>query len=214
MGPENPDLKPYQGSLYSFDWPDNFTPHKHLSPVSVSNGIAWNNDNDLMYYIDSPTRVVKVFDFDIISGKISKFSLLLPFITNTFANGNTYYYYYYYLGNPRTLFSLDKNNIEGFPDGMTIDKNDNLWVAVFRGSCVLHVNGKTGELLNRINFPVTQITSCTFGGDDLEDLYVTSSRVNINDGDLEKQPLAGSLFKVTGLGVSGQIKSNTIVYKF
>ena len=89
MGPENPDLKPYQGSLYSFDWPDNFTPRKHLSPVSVSNGIAWNNDNDLMYYIDSPTRVVKVFDFDIISGKISKFSLLLPFITNTFANGNT-----------------------------------------------------------------------------------------------------------------------------
>lgn len=72
MGPENPDLILYQGSLYSFDWPDKFQSHKQLSPVSVSNGLAWNDKNDLMYYIDSPTRFVTVFDYDITNGSISK----------------------------------------------------------------------------------------------------------------------------------------------
>lgn len=91
---------------------------------------------------------------------------------------------------------------------MTIDENGNLWVAVFGGSSVLHIDGKEGKLLNKIHFPATQITSCAFGGKDLEDMYVTSAKINLSDDELAKQPLAGALFKVTGLGVRGQVKKN------
>lgn len=73
MGPEKPDIVPEQGSLYSFDWPDRFVPQKRLAPVSISNGLAWSDKDDLMYFIDSPLREIHVFDFDVVSGDISKY---------------------------------------------------------------------------------------------------------------------------------------------
>lgn len=72
MGPENPDILLDQGSLYSFEPFNKFEPVKQLSPVSISNGLAWNKNDTLMYYIDSPTRNVDVFDFDILKGTIGK----------------------------------------------------------------------------------------------------------------------------------------------
>ncbi|KAL0274305.1 UNVERIFIED_CONTAM: hypothetical protein PYX00_006758 [Menopon gallinae] len=183
MGPENPDILPDQGSLYSFEPFNNFRPVKQLSPVSISNGLAWNKNDTLMYYIDSPTRNVDVFDFDILKGTI---------------------------GNRRTLFSFAENNVTGVPDGMTIDERDNLWVAVYAGKSVLNIDSNSGVLIQSIPFPVTKITSCVFGGANLDTLYVTSSRVGLSGDQLKEEPQAGSVFEVKGLGVKGQAKSNKI----
>lgn len=97
---------------------------------------------------------------------------------------------------------------------MTIDRNGDLWVAVYKGSCILHIDTKEGKLLDKIDFPVQQVTSCAFGGEDLQDLYVTTSRVNMKEEDLKKEPLAGAVFRVTGLNSPGQIKSNNAVLQF
>lgn len=72
MGSENPKLELNQGALYSFEPYAQFKPEKHVAQVSVSNGLAWNHNDTVMYYIDSPTRNIDIFDFDIVEGKISK----------------------------------------------------------------------------------------------------------------------------------------------
>ncbi|KAK7862957.1 hypothetical protein R5R35_004911 [Gryllus longicercus] len=177
MGPEPVpgDVTPNQGSLYSVDTnSDNVV--THLSPVSVSNGLIWSHDDKFMYYIDSPTEHVDVFDYDIVTGDIS---------------------------NRRTVFDLTSNNITGVPDGMTIDANDNLWVAVFNGAKVLNVNPRTGELLRVVDIPADRVTDVVFGGSDLSTLYVTTSRYGLSDDEVAQQPLAGTVFEVTGLGVRG-----------
>lgn len=60
-------------------------------------------------------------------------------------------------GNCKPIFNLDDYDIPGVPDGMTIDTDGNLWVAVFDGGCLLHINPNTSELLNTIQFPVKQV---------------------------------------------------------
>lgn len=72
MGPEDPDLKLYQGSLFSFVTNEQFKPFKHVDRVSVSNGLGWSKNDTLMYYIDSPTRNIDVFDFDLQRGILSR----------------------------------------------------------------------------------------------------------------------------------------------
>ncbi|KAK6622932.1 hypothetical protein RUM43_008784 [Polyplax serrata] len=177
MGPEKPELLYNEGSLFSFEWTNNFSPVNHLSPVSISNGLAWNENNDKMYYIDSPTRKINVFDFNLSEGSIS---------------------------NQTDLFSLDSNNLPGVPDGMTIDDKGNLWVALYNGSSVINIDTNTGRLINKIKLPVTFPTSCVFGGDDFQDLYVTTSRKDLTEKEVSQEPLAGSLLRITGLEVRGQ----------
>lgn len=58
------------------------------------------------------------------------------------------------------VFNLDDHDIPGVPDGMTIDNDGNLWVAVFNGGCLLHINPITSELITTINFPAQQV--CNF----------------------------------------------------
>lgn len=61
------------------------------------------------------------------------------------------------LGNRKVVFNLDHHNIPGVPDGMTIDTDGNLWVAVFDGARILHINPNTSELLQTIKFPANQV---------------------------------------------------------
>lgn len=154
---------------------------KPLTPVSISNGLVFNRRETLMYYIDTPTRRVDVFDYNVAKGTIA---------------------------NRRTAFDFAENNVEGNPDGMAIDADDNLWVACFGGNQVIHVDPRSGQLLQRVPIPASQVTAVAlggptdrFGGDTL---YVTSMRKGLSKEQLLKEPNAGAVFAVTGLGVRAQ----------
>jgi sugar lactone lactonase YvrE len=82
---------------------------------------------------------------------------------------------------------------EGYPDGMTVDSENCLWLAHFAGSRITRYSPE-GEILSVISMPVPNITSCTFAGPDLDMLYITTARHLLNDEDISKYPLAGSLF--------------------
>nr|XP_022906695.1 regucalcin [Onthophagus taurus] len=174
MGPE-PEigkLEPEMGSLYTLIGKAEVK--KHLSKVSIANGLAWNTKLKKMYYIDSPKRTVDQYDYDIVKGTIT---------------------------NRKVIFDLDSHKIPGVPDGMTIDTDGNLWVAVFDGGCLLHINPNTSELIKKLTFPCKQITAAAFGGPNLDELYVTSARLTVK-GVEQKEP-AGAVFKVTGTGARG-----------
>jgi sugar lactone lactonase YvrE len=90
----------------------------------------------------------------------------------------------------------------GSPDGLTVDAEGCLWVALFGGSAV-HRYSPDGTLLAVVPLPVAQVTACTFGGPDLDRLYVTTSREGLDEADRAAQPLAGALFAVDVAGVRG-----------
>jgi len=147
---------------------------KKESDISISNGLAWSLDNKVLYYIDTPTLKVVGYDFDIENGNIT---------------------------NKRTIINVPKE--EGFPDGMTIDNEGMLWIAHWGGWQITRWNPKTGEKIAAIKLPVSNVTSCAFGGESLEDIYITSARKGLSSAELEKQPLAGSLFVIRKSGFIG-----------
>ncbi|MFG0305368.1 MAG: SMP-30/gluconolactonase/LRE family protein [Phycisphaerales bacterium JB040] len=161
-------------ALYRLD--HDHTLRAMVSPVTLSNGMAWSADASRMYYIDTPTRRVDVFDFDAEAPE--------PHTP---------------VRNRRTL--IEFGALEGSPDGMTIDRDDNLWVALWGGSRVVHVNGHTGERLGDVGLPASQVTSCCFGGSDLEVLFITTARAGLSDERLAAEPHAGGVFRlVPGVG--------------
>ena len=175
IGPEvNEVVVPNQASFYRIK--SDFKPKKELSSVTNSNGLAWNLQDDTLYYIDTPTLQVAAFDFEPINGTIS---------------------------NKRIVFDLKKNNVSGLPDGMTIDKSGNLWIALYDGGAVVNVNPHTGKVIRFVKLPVPKVTSCTFGGPLLDTLFVTTSSRGLSKEELKKQPHAGYVFAVKGLGVHG-----------
>lgn len=136
--------------------------------VTISNGLGFTADGRMMYYVDSRTRRVDVFDFT--GGHLSS---RRPFVT--IAEG------------------------AGSPDGLWVDEQDGVWVALFNGAAVNHYNS-AGRLQDVIELPVRQVTSCTLGGPNLDTLFITTSRENLAPDD---QPLAGSVFFVPDVGVRG-----------
>ena len=140
---------------------------QYLPSVTVSNGLAWSGDRKTMYYIDTMAQCVFAFDYDLDTGNI---------------------------GNQRAVVSVERT--DGFPDGMAIDSEDKLWVAHWGGSRVVRYDPDTGKALAKVAMPVTQPTSCAFGGEDLRDLYITSARAALRGETLEAQPQAGGLFRV------------------
>jgi D-xylonolactonase len=101
--------------------------------------------------------------------------------------------------NRRTFLQFGKG--DGFPDGMTVDSEGCLWIAFWDGWCVRRYSSD-GEWMETIKVPVQRPTSCTFGGRDLDRLYVTSASIGLDDKGREMQPNAGGLFMVTP-GVRG-----------
>jgi sugar lactone lactonase YvrE len=95
----------------------------------------------------------------------------------------------------RTIF-LSFSHEDGYPDGMTVDAEDCLWIAFWDGWCVRRF-APDGAPLARIPLPVQRPTSCAFGGPDLDLLFITSARFGLSDHELSAQPLAGSLFVVS-----------------
>lgn len=142
-------------------------------PVTISNGLAWTADASTMYYIDSPTRRVDAFDFKAETGEISQ---------------------------QRTAVALPEGI--GYPDGMTIDAEDKIWVALWAGWGVGRFDPTTGEMLAKVEVPVECVTSCCFGGPDMTDLYITTASRDLKEEDRPKQPDAGGIF-VARPGVKG-----------
>lgn len=135
--------------------------------VGISNGLAWNADETRLYYVDSTTQCVFAFDFDAGRGRIA---------------------------NRRVAVRVDE--AEGVPDGMTIDAEGKLWVAHFGGWKVSRFDPETGERLAEIPLPCAQVSSCCFGGSDLDELYITTASIGLSREEREQQPLAGCLFRV------------------
>tara|TARA_B100001250_G_scaffold269585_1_gene232665 strand:+ start:10513 stop:11403 length:891 start_codon:yes stop_codon:yes gene_type:complete len=104
------------------------------------------------------------------------------------------------------------SNEEGSPDGMTLDKNKNLWVAHFHGACISVFN-KKAKLIHRIKFPAKNITNCSFGGKNTNELYVSTAIKGMNKADLRKFRYSGSLFKIK-TNIKGLISKSFTTNKF
>src|SRR5690606_9364759 len=92
---------------------------------------------------------------------------------------------------------------DGYPDGMTIDSEGMLWIALWDGWKLVRYNPNTGEQMDEINLPFARVTSCTFGGDNLDQIYVTSATTGLTEEQLLAQPLAGSLLVLKDTGFRG-----------
>lgn len=148
-----------------------------LKDVSISNGICWSLDGDKMYYQDTPLRTVSQFDFNEKKGSISE---------------------------REEVIKVPKNM--GDPDGNTLDKTGMVWMANWGGACVSKWNPHTGQMLQKIDVPAYNVTSLAFGGENLEDLYITSASYYMPEDKESLYPDAGKLF-VCKPGVKG-IKAN------
>ena len=156
------DFSPRSAALYRVE-PD-WSYEQIARDVTQSNGIAWSPDGSRMYFIDSATQGVDVFDYDARTGSAR---------------------------NRRRLVTIDRTH--GIPDGMTADDEGNLWVACF-GDAAVRCFSPAGEQLDEILLPVTQVTSCAFGGRGLADLYVTTAAYRLSTGQLKSEPHAGATF--------------------
>lgn len=152
------------GFLYSFD---GTSITKLLSGITVSNGMTWSPNYKTFYYIDTPTRVVKAFDYDVETGK---------------------------LANPRAAVSIPP--AFGWPDGMTSDRQGNLWIAMWGGAQITKWDSNTGQLLEQIPVPAKNVSSCVFGGRGLNELYLTSARKGLDEATLTQYPLTGGVFRI------------------
>lgn len=143
-----------RGSVYRVA-PDR-TVTELLAPVSISNGVQWSADGAQVYYIDTPTRRVDVFDVDPRTGAWS---------------------------GRRPHIRIDDGH--GFPDGMAIDEAGGVWIAMWGGGTVNHYDAG-GRLVERIRVPgVTQVSACAFGGDDRNLLFITTSREDLTHSEPE-----------------------------
>lgn len=128
-----------------------------------SNGLDWTSDGKTMYYCDSREQKLEKFDFSAHEHNVS---------------------------NRRTICEIPLELGSG--DGLAIDSLGNIWLAVWGGSCVQHIEAKTGRILDTIKLPPVQVSSCCFAGDDLKDLIITTAAIRCNP---DEQPLAGRVFR-------------------
>ena len=128
-----------------------------------SNGPAFSADNKTFYHTKTMKGTVYAFDFNA-KGEIS---------------------------NKRPFVKLGEG--QGFPDGMTVDAENCLWVCQFGGGRVTRFSPE-GKVLQVVTMPVPNVTSCTFGGRDLDTLYITTARYFMSPEAIAQYPLAGSLF--------------------
>lgn len=136
-----------------------------FSGTTISNGLDWSPDGGTLYYVDSPLRSIDAFDFDLDAGTVA---------------------------NRRTLVRLEREF--GLPDGLCVDAEGWIWVACWRGGAIRRFapDGSPGVV---VELPVSQVTSCAFGGADLGDLYITSGRRHLSPTQLAAERHAGSLFR-------------------
>lgn len=123
---------------------------RQVTAVSMSNGLGWSRDGRRMYYVDSLTHRVDVLDHDPRAGRLS---------------------------GRRPLAHVPEDQL---PDGLCVDAEGGIWLAVWGGGCVLHLS-PDGKVVGRVDLPTPLVTSCAFGGRDLKTLYITTARENDDD---------------------------------
>lgn len=133
----------HPGSLYRLDTDGSIA--RVLEGIGISNGMGFTPDNQRMYFTDSPTHNIYIFDYDIDSGELS---------------------------NRRVFVNTEEN--DGIPDGMTVDSEGFVWSARWDGSSLVRYSPQ-GEQVNRIWFPARKVSSVIFGGEDYTDMYVTTA---------------------------------------
>lgn len=141
--------------------------------IGTSNGLAWSADGRTMYYIDSKTGRIDQCDYDPTTGT------------------------------PSNRRPLVESAPQGRPDGMCIDQDGNLWAGHWGGWAVRCYHGRSGECLAEIPIPCANVTSCCFGGPDLDTLYITTASKGLSEADRGAQPGAGRVFTARP-GVRGQ----------
>jgi sugar lactone lactonase YvrE len=139
--------------------------NKVVPGLGMSNGLGWSPDNKTMYLIDTPEKHVLKFDFSLSDGS---------------------------LANKQIALNLQK--AEGSPDGMCVDANGNLWIAFYGGKKVACYDPGTGKQLAEISVPAVNVTCCTFGGKELDTMFITTARQGLSEEDLKTYPDTGCLF--------------------
>jgi L-arabinonolactonase len=133
--------------------------------IGVGNGIGWSPDRRRMYFTDSARSTIWVYDFDPDTGDIAN----------------------------ERVFAAVSGPGEGLPDGLTVDVEGTIWGARWDGWKIVRY-APDGRILTEIPVPVQRPTSCVFGGENLDVLYITSARIGLDPGQLDSQPLAGDVF--------------------
>src|SRR5215471_15467341 len=137
-----------------------------LKGVTVSNGLCWSPDGTRMYYADSPTRRIDMLDYDPATGEASQ----------------------------RRVFA-DLSGVAGFPDGLTVDVDGCVWVAMWDGGALRRFT-PSGRQAGVLPVPVSRPTSCAFGGPDMGELYVTTASIGLSEAERAAEPLAGRLLRL------------------
>lgn len=146
-------------------------------PIALSNGLAFHLTKDILYHVDSATQSIWSYDVDMTRAELS---------------------------NRQKIFEFEI--LEGFPDGLTIDRDGVIWTAVFkskqvaqktkRNGYIAKIKPETKELLEKIELPLYHVTSCQFGGSEMKDLFITTASELLNEQELYEQPLSGNLLKI------------------
>ena len=160
------------GAFHRLD-PDG-TMHRMIDGILVSNGLCWSPDGTTMYTANSPTRIMRAWDYDPATGDIE---------------------------NERVFATFPEEDGRGTPDGAIVDAEGGVWVAEFRAGRVTRLT-PDGDVDRMIALPVSRVTCPMFGGPDLATLYVTTAKIMLSAEELAREPLAGALFALDA-GVAG-----------
>jgi sugar lactone lactonase YvrE len=145
----------------------NFTQTRLIGGMTISNGLAFSPDGRTMYHADTPTQIIRAYDYDADSGSPT---------------------------NPRELACFTRDGDR--PDGAAIDRDGCYWSAFYRGGKVVRI-APDGRVLAELPVPAMCPTMCAFGGRDLKTLYVTSARQMREPEELARLPQSGGLFAMT-----------------
>lgn len=140
----------------------------HVQKLGMSNGIDWSPAGDVLFHVDSSARTLTAWDYDPSSGE---------------------------LGSGRVLLSVPED--VGLPDGLTVDAEGNIWLAVWGPGQVWRVDPGTADITAVVNVPTPCTTSCAFGGSDLSTLYITTANY--------QQPHGGGLLYAVDVPVQGRL---------
>lgn len=157
------DAKPI-GILYRLD-PDGSL-HTMETDLTTPNGIGWNPDNTIMYFTDSPKRVIYAYDFDATTGTVSN----------------------------RRIFVHIHDEVSQ-PDGLTVDAEGHIWSACWDGAKIVRY-APDGSVDRVLPVPALRVTSCVFGGANLDELYITSASIDLTEAQKQQYPLSGHLFRL------------------